>query len=391
MLYDMGDGVREDDAEAARWYRRAAEQGLAVAQFDLGVMYSLGEGMRRNDTEAVRWYRLAAEQDDAAAQYNLGYMYFSGRGVSENATEARRWYQFAADQGFALAQQMLGYLYANGLGVPENDVQAYMWYSLSAAQGNKDASANMDFLRSRMARSEIVEAQSLAAAWRTSDPELNKTEEAPSEAMEPTAATGTGFYVTTAGHLVTNAHVVEGCELIALTNGSRLSIIAFDESSDLALLRHDEDFTSTPLTLRQGRGVRLAESVLVAGYPLAGLLSSGLNVTTGSVSALAGLGDDRRRIQITAPVQPGTSGGPVLDQSGNVVGVVVSKLDAVAVASVFGDIPQNVNFAVSLGILQALLDENGVEYQTRPSSVPSSNADVAELAKAATVQVLCNG
>ena len=184
--------------------------------------------------------------------------------------------------------------------------------------------------------------------------------------------------------------MIDGCAHITLANGSHLSIIDIDPGSDLALLRNPAASEMPALTLRQGRGVRLAENILVAGYPLTGLLSSGLNVTTGSVSALAGFGDDRRRIQITAPLQPGNSGGPVLDQSGNVVGVVVSKLDAVAVASVIGDIPQNVNFAVSLGTLQALLDENGVEYQTRASSVPSSNADVAELAKAATVQVLCS-
>jgi S1-C subfamily serine protease len=134
--------------------------------------------------------------------------------------------------------------------------------------------------------------------------------------------------------------------------------------------------------------VRLAENVLVAGFPLAGILSSGLNVTTGAVSALAGIGDDRRRIQMTAPVQPGNSGGPLLDQSGNVVGVVVSKL-ALSVLSITGDIPQNVNFAVSLGTLQAFLDANSIDYQTRPSSSPMSNADVAEMARAATVQIEC--
>jgi S1-C subfamily serine protease len=141
--------------------------------------------------------------------------------------------------------------------------------------------------------------------------------------------------------------------------------------------------------LRQGRGVRLADSVVVAGFPLTGLLSSGLNVTTGAVSALAGPGDDRRLIQITAPVQPGNSGGPLLDSSGNVVGVVVSKLDALEVASITGDIPQNVNFAIALGTLQAFLDSNSIDYQTRASSSPKSNADVAEMARAATVQIEC--
>jgi len=88
---------------------------------------------------------------------------------------------------------------------------------------------------------------------------------------------------------------------------------------------------------------------VVAGYPLRGVLASGANVAAGNVAVLAGPGDDRRLIQITALVQPGNSGGPVLDSSGNAVGVVVSKLDAIAMAQATGDIPQNVNFAVSAG------------------------------------------
>jgi S1-C subfamily serine protease len=241
-----------------------------------------------------------------------------------------------------------------------------------------------------MTPSQIVEAWRLAAAWKPSTTKPPSNQQAEPKALEPAEGSGTGFYVTTTGHLVTNAHVVEGCRQVTLASDVLLTIVDVDDTSDLALLRSDAAASSIPLALRQGRGVRLAENVVVAGYPLAGLLSSGLNVTTGTVSALAGLGDDRRQIQITAPVQPGNSGGPLLDQSGNVVGVVVSKLDAVAVASVIGDIPQNVNFAVSLGTLQAFLDANSVDYKTRPSDAQLSNADVAQIARASTVQIECN-
>jgi S1-C subfamily serine protease len=183
--------------------------------------------------------------------------------------------------------------------------------------------------------------------------------------------------------------VVEGCARVSLTGGYPLNVLDVDLGSDLALLKASGSSPRAAFMLRQGRGVRLADSVVVAGYPLTGLVSSGLNVTTGAISALAGPSDDRRLIQITAPVQPGNSGGPLLDTSGNVVGVVVSKLDALKVASITGDIPQNVNFAISLGTLQAFLDANSIDYQTRASSSPMSNADVAELARAATVQIEC--
>ena len=140
---------------------------------------------------------------------------------------------------------------------------------------------------------------------------------------------------------------------------------------------------------RQGRGIRPGDDIVVIGYPLRGLLASGANVTTGTVSALAGPGDDRSQIQITAPVQPGNSGGPVLDQSGHVVGVVVGRLDAIKLARLTGKLPQNVNFAVSEGTARAFLEAHDVAYDTGPSTKTMSNADIAARAKAFTVLIEC--
>lgn len=142
--------------------------------------------------------------------------------------------------------------------------------------------------------------------------------------------------------------------------------MAREDSSDLASLQAPAETTHAVAKSRQGRGIRPAASAVVVGYPLRGLLASEANVSTGAVSALAGPGDDRRLIQITAPVQPGNSGGPVLDAAGNVVGVVVAKLDAIKIARSTGDIPQNVNFAVSAGTARAFLDAEGVPTRRRP-------------------------
>ena len=103
-----GQGVRQDSAEAVRWYRKAAERGYIVAQNNLGVAYSEGQGVRQDYPEALRWYRKAAEQGFAAAQHNLGEMYYEGKGVHQNYTEALRWYLKAAEQGFSPAQNRLG-------------------------------------------------------------------------------------------------------------------------------------------------------------------------------------------------------------------------------------------------------------------------------------------
>ena len=131
-------------------------------------------------------------------------------------------------------------------------------------------------------------------------------------------------------------------------------MIGTDSQKDLALLRIKRQFPS-PLNFRSDQRLRLGESITVLGFPLQGLLASSLSLTTGSLSALAGLGDDADMFQFTAPVQPGNSGGPVLDQDGQVIGVVQSKLSTAA-AAFLGDIPQNVNFAIRGSVVRSFLD-----------------------------------
>jgi len=198
---------------------------------------------------------------------------------------------------------------------------------------------------------------------------------------------GTGWYVAEGGYIVTNAHVVEGCKRMTLKSGLDLDIVDVADGEDLALLRGES--SERPLTIRDTRSVRLAEDVLVAGFPLGGILSSGINVTVGTVSAQAGMGDDERRFQFTAPVQPGNSGGPVLDMSGNVIGVVVSKLNAMTIQDQVGDIPQNVNFGIALTSLVDFLNDNDVDYARQASGAKLDKVDLAELARASTVLLQC--
>jgi serine protease Do len=108
-----------------------------------------------------------------------------------------------------------------------------------------------------------------------------------------------------------------------------------------------------------------------------------------NVSAITGLSDDTRYLQISAPVQPGSSGGPVLDQSGNVVGVVVSKLDAIKFAAAINDVAQNVNFAIKTTVLTNFLDASGIAYSTVSLGPSLSSADLAERAKSISVLIRC--
>jgi serine protease Do len=138
--------------------------------------------------------------------------------------------------------------------------------------------------------------------------------------------------------------------------------------------------------------IRLGESVEAFGYPLTSVLASSGNFTTGTVTALAGLADDSRYLQVSTPVQPGNSGGPLLDQSGNVVGVVSAKLNAVKImVATNGDIPQNVNFAIKASIVANFLQTNGVKFQAGDAAQQIQPADIADQAKAMSLFVLCNG
>jgi len=115
-----------------------AEQGDTFAQFNLGLMYDNGEGVPQDYAEALKWFRLAAERGNVTAQYNVGVMYDNGRGVPEDDAEAVKWYRLAAEQGYAKAQGRLGSMYKQGQGVPEDYVEAYAWYNLGAAQGKQE-------------------------------------------------------------------------------------------------------------------------------------------------------------------------------------------------------------------------------------------------------------
>jgi len=210
----------------------------------------------------------------------------------------------------------------------------------------------------------------------------------------PQVSSGTGFVVARQ-RVMTNHHVIERCTAVRVrpADGGRdmpARVVAQDPRRDLALLAVEGD-PGPPLPFRRSPAVRRGEQVVTYGFPLAGLLSSGPTLTTGEISALAGLGDNETQFQISAPVQQGNSGGPLLDLAGNVVGVIVSKLNAQRIAQRTGDIPQNVNFAVKGEEAIAFLRENRVEPMLADTGALRSAAEVGEVAHRSTLFVRCLG
>ncbi len=168
--YWKGVGVAKDEAEAVKWYRKAAEQGVADAQYRLGLALSAGRGVANDENEAAKWYRKAAEQNrhdaedgDAVAQFGFGMALYFGHGVAKDGTEAMKWWRKAAEQGIVRAQYRLGLALATGNGGTKSEAEAAMWYRKAAEQGYADAQVNLGLALA--SGDGVVKNEAEAAMW----------------------------------------------------------------------------------------------------------------------------------------------------------------------------------------------------------------------------------
>lgn len=186
-------------------------------------------------------------------------------------------------------------------------------------------------------------------------------------------ASGTGFAISE-GHVMTCAHVIEDMQEIHISSFEgryRVEPVVVDKRNDIALLRVQGSPPLIPISFKDGVGCALGDSVVAVGFPLSGLAGGGVHVTQGGVSGMFGLHNDASLLQFTAPIQPGSSGSPLFDETGAVVGMVTSSIpDA-----------QNMNFAVKVGLILAFLDACNVSPQKSPSGRTFSTAEMARQAQ----------
>lgn len=204
-------------------------------------------------------------------------------------------------------------------------------------------------------------------------------------------ASGSGFAVSLSGHLVTNNHVIEGCEQVQIHSEGRTleaRVVTKDEVNDLALLQ--ADVMPRAVFSVSDDNPKLLSEIYVAGYPYGNSLSSSIKVTKGIVSSLVGLGNNSSIFQIDAAIQPGNSGGPIVDTNGNVIGVAVSSLDQMATLERFGVIPQNTNFGIKSNVVTNLLASNNVKSRS-PNLSAVDSAELGRMMTNATFYISCLG
>ncbi len=208
-------------------------------------------------------------------------------------------------------------------------------------------------------------------------------------------SSGTGIIISTHGHVLTNHHVIDECNAIGVAQAGDLPaearLLKADSTNDIAVLKVSRTFdVNSVAKFRKASPIRQGEGVAVYGFPLAGALSSSGNIVAGNVTSLAGLDEDARFLQISAPVQPGNSGGPLLDRSGGLIGVVTSRINDFAVVEATGAVPQNVNFALKANVAVNFLEAHSIGIETtEPRGGEDPLTEIAERARRFTVHITC--
>ncbi len=200
---------------------------------------------------------------------------------------------------------------------------------------------------------------------------------------------GSGFFISSQGHIVSNAHVVGGCKKIKVyENGKEilLNILDTDTKNDVGLVKGK--FKNTKYLNIKSDGAELGEDIVAFGYPLVDTLSDSVKLTKGIVSALAGPNNNFAMIQIDAALQPGNSGGPVLNMNGLVVGIATSGLSKLKMAKEQKILPENVNFAVAAPTIVKFLKANNINVPQGTNKIYKTK-ELAKIGEPATVQLLC--
>jgi TPR repeat protein/S1-C subfamily serine protease len=416
-MYSSGLGVQQSYSEGVKWYAKAVRRGYLPDFHILANRYMYGNGVEKNLSEAVRLSRIAAEAGNVDAQFQLGQCYQYGEGVKDEL-EAEKWYRRAAEQGESSSLSQLASMYSNRALVltqrltkeaestwspdqiepkyrsdpvwgprfrdlsktnwertllsqrepqfKELRIEKYKWAILGAKQGQEYCQGIYEMITNttptwfyEMHKAEYAEAFHRVAAFVPRKENTNEwlTGDAPRSGAGEASSSGTGFFISEDGYLLTNFHVVDDAMSIVIKCGGNTypaRLVKADPINDLALLKLAGKFKAIPLG--PSRTAKMGDSVFTVGFPNPQLQGVAPKLTDGKISSLSGMQDDSRHFQISVAVQPGNSGGALVNSVGNIVGIVTARLSDKAALESSGALPQNVNYAVKSSFILAFLE-----------------------------------
>lgn len=304
-----------------------AKQGDPNAQLNIGLMYDTGRGLAVDSSQAVYWYQQSAENGLAAAQYNLGLMYRDGQGVEQDVQLANSWLERAAQQGLQAARDLL-------------EAGVHLPTSIDTTEPGRD-----EFLNDLAGTS-----------------------------------TGTGWAVD-GGYVVTSEHVVTGVPWVDLYDVTakryRAEVVLRDVRNDIALLRIDETAVNLPALALAEAGARPGIDVFTLGFPRVDVLGRTPKLSTGIISAVNGYRDDPASYQTSVQIQPGNSGGPLINMNGEVVGIMAAMLGDQSGTS---QTQPGLSYAVKAEKIHSAL-QSLPTTQASAAALPVTPASLADLAE----------
>ena len=410
-LYEEGKSVKQDFKIAFQWYFKASQNGDALAQWHCGLMCESGKGVLKDYNEAMKWYRKSADQGYSPSLYNMGVLYENGRGVEVSYTEAMKWYKNAADQGDEKAkikydeiykvmmksisdafnnktvtksdiieyqellsaaqkgdvnsQLKIAGMFRYGKGVTKNISEAIKWYQKAVENGSEEGKKQLAILINDTMVSYVEPSEDINEI--KDDKIRKKLKKDPTVIYEDMKGSvviiltkdddnnslGSGFFISD-GMIITNEHVISGAKYgyARIVNQKEkimpITIINCNKKIDVAILKVPITKKYKLLPLADVSKLLIGEKLYALGNPLGqeGTFSDGI------VSRLEK--NDKGEvieIQTNTAISPGSSGGPVVDSEGNVVGIVVSYLRE----------SQNINFVIPISIIKKYMSESGIK------------------------------
>jgi S1-C subfamily serine protease len=352
-------------------------------------------------SKVAEFLGMGANLGDLESMYALSSILKKGEGVMKNYQDSFEWLLKSAYKSSKRAMEEIGDAYMSGEIVTANPVEGLAWYLIAKQSGKYDLGKKIQNL-------EVVLPADIQIAAQNRAKQINSAIESgtraspqpdtaghvpsaplPSKPSTPPKGSGSGSIVSPAGHVVTAAHVIKGAnhiEVVTPTGTHSAKVLFNDEANDLAVLKIEQSFQKH-LNVLHSRSIRLGAKVSTIGFPNIGLQGHSPKATEGVISSDHGFQNDVRMWQVSVPIQPGNSGGPLLDESGHVVGVVVASLSLNAV-KITGAVPQNVNYAIKSAYLEPMLGSCQVDLVQTPSTEPKKLEEVMESARHSSVLIL---